>query len=67
MSAYDFIAADKKLEPLEIGVEDKGYAIIIEDEGHTLRIFEDEPSSYCLIVNNVDTRMNELGNHLERL
>lgn len=28
MSAYDFIAADKKLEPLEIGVEDKGYASI---------------------------------------
>jgi hypothetical protein len=46
MSAYDFIAADKKLIPLEIGVEDKGYTIVIEDEGHTLRIFEDEPSSY---------------------
>lgn len=41
MNAYDFIAADKKLELLEIGVEHKGYTIIIEDEGRILGTFED--------------------------
>ena len=36
MSAYDFIAADKKLEPLEIDIENVGYGINIEDENHVL-------------------------------
>lgn len=46
MSAYSFIAADKDLKELCIGVEDLGYGIRIEDENHILNIFDDEPSEY---------------------
>lgn len=46
MSAYDFIAANKKLSPLDIGIEDKGYVILIENEDSILSIYEDESSCY---------------------
>lgn len=46
MSLYCFIAGEKKIPPLSIGVVDQGYRIIIEDEKHTLLIFEDLSNSY---------------------
>ena len=46
MSAYDFIAADRKMKPVEIGVENKGHMIIIENENHVLGIYDDKPSCY---------------------
>ena len=45
MSLYCFIASDKKLPPLSVGIDDQGYRIIIEDEKHILNIFEDSPNS----------------------
>ena len=45
MSLYCFIASDKKLPPLSVGIDDQGYRIIIEDERHMLNIFEDSPNS----------------------
>lgn len=41
MSIYCFLASDKKLPPLSIGIDDQGYRIIIEDERRILNIFED--------------------------
>ena len=46
MSTYDFIAADRKMKPVEIGVEHKGYVTIIENEKHVLGVYDDEPSCY---------------------
>lgn len=46
MSCYDFIAADKKLNPYTVGVEKRDNMIIIEDEDRLLEIFEDEPNCY---------------------
>ena len=47
MSLYCFIASDKKLPPLSVGIDDQGDRIIIEDERHILNIFEDSPNSYA--------------------
>ena len=46
MSLYCFMAAEKKMTPLSIGIVDQGYRVIIEDERHILNIFEDPPSCY---------------------
>ena len=45
MSLYYFMASEKKLPPLSVGIDDQGYRIIIEDERHILNIFEDSPNS----------------------
>ena len=44
MSLYYFMASEKKLPPLSVGIDDQGYRIIIEDERHILNIFEDSPN-----------------------
>ena len=46
MSLFYFIASEKELPPLSIGIDDQGYRIIIDDERHVLNIFEDLPNSY---------------------
>ena len=40
MSLYCFMACDKKVPPLSIGIDDQGYRIIIPDERHILNIYE---------------------------
>ncbi|GEM_PF-4563710 len=57
MSQYDFIAADKKLDPLEIGVEADGRVIIIQNEDHVLGIY-DEPSSCIEPFTNLPAIVN---------
>ncbi|MBP3805237.1 MAG: hypothetical protein J6I76_15365 [Oribacterium sp.] len=58
MSQYDFIAADKKLDPLEIGVEADGHVIIIQNEDHVLGIYDDEPSGYTEPFTNLPAIVN---------
>ena len=58
MSQYDFIAADKKLDPLEIGVEAYGHVIIIQNEDHVLGIYDDEPSGYTEPFTNLPAIVN---------
>ena len=42
MSLFNFIAADKPLSELTIGIEDHGSYIIIEDEFRTLNIYTEQ-------------------------
>lgn len=46
MSLFNFIAADKPLSELTIGIEDHGSCIIIEDEARTLNIYTEQFEGY---------------------
>ena len=58
MSAYDFIAADKKLKTIELGVETNGHNIIIQNEDYVLGIYNDEASSYTEPFTNLPSIVN---------
>ena len=57
MSLYYFMASDKKMKPLSVGIDDQGNRIIIEDERHVLNIFEDLPNSYAKQFTNMSIIM----------
>lgn len=58
MSQYDFMAADNKLKPLEIGVEDNRRIVIIQNEDYMLGIYDDEPSNYTDPFTDLPSIMN---------